>query len=206
MKQKIICFCGQIAAGKDEAADQIADKLNHPYQIWCRAAFGNNVKKVYMDAFGVDREFVEKWKRKPDPPPGFDKNIRESLMFIGDGFRQMNPGVWIEWLFRDYPTDNLVISDGRYHSECKEVSRRGGINVAVWRPGYENDIEHPSESQLKPEIDRLIAEQGESGPIKLKGSPFDWFVVNKNGLSDLFQVVEKELIPYLEKIHDKGNL
>lgn len=198
MTQKIVCFCGQMAVGKDEAADHLFRKLD-----WNRTAWGNNVKFVYMESFGVSREFIEQWKRQDESPPGFYKNIRESLMFIGDGFRQMNPNVWVDWLFRDFPTQDLIISDGRYFSECDAVRSRGGINVAVWRPGYENNIDHPSESQLKPEIIRLVKKYGSSGPIKDDGV-FDYLLLNDGDLSKLFTLVEEDLVPYINSFYGKS--
>lgn len=190
--QRVVCFCGQMAVGKDEAADHLSRRVH-----WNRAAWGNNVKFVYMESFGVSREFIEKWKRKDECPPEFEKNVRESLMFIGDGFRQINPRVWVDWLFRDFPKQNLIISDGRYFSECHAVKERGGINIAVWRPGFENDIEHPSESQLKPEISRLVRKYGKSGPVN-DSEYFDWLLLNDGSLSDLFNLVETDVLYYIK--------
>jgi len=66
------------------AKNELKAKINSPY--WQRASFASNVKKVFCDTFDKDLDFVEKWKTNPEPPPGFSKNIRQSLQFIGDGF------------------------------------------------------------------------------------------------------------------------
>jgi len=120
------------------------------------------------------------------------------LMFIGDGFRQINPAVWVEALFRDSHGNNVIISDGRYYSEVAAVTGRGGIDVAVWRPGYENDIDHPSESELKPEIEKLIQVGMATGSIEEIVSPFDFFLVNDGTIGDLQKKIDTLLVPFVE--------
>ena len=126
-------------------------------------------------------------------------------MFIGDGFRQINPMVWVEALFRELrkkTSNNAVISDGRYKSEVAAVVERGGINVAIWRPGFENDIDHPSESELKPEIDKLVEAGVITGPIEGIESLFDFFLVNDGSVEDLKNKVDEYLVPYVEKDYE----
>lgn len=214
MKQRIICFSGQRFNGKDESSDYLADQLNglavgdgdgcgENSNAKCqykfrRIAFGDAVKLTYINAFDVDIEFVEKWKPIDDPPHGFNRNIREALMFIGDGFRQIKPTVWVDYLFKLLDKDDAIISDGRYYSEIHSVTERGGFNIAIWRPGFENNINHPSESQLKPEIDKLIKEMGSTGKVQID-SPFDYFLVNQGNVEDLRETIDDELIPFLSQ-------
>ena len=73
---------GQMQNGKDTIADYLHDVFS-----WERNAFAAGVKKVFCDTFGVDEAFIEKWKVIPEPPTGFLKTVRQSLQFIGDGFR-----------------------------------------------------------------------------------------------------------------------
>lgn len=153
-----------------------------------------------MQSFNVDRAFVEKWKRIDVAPPGFEQPVRHSLQFIGDGFRQIKPSIWVDWLFRFYENQDIIISDGRYYSECDAVKAKGGINIGVWRPGHENSIQHPSESQLKPEIDKLKEIMPAGGKIDQVESAFDWFLVNDGSLEDLYATIDNELIPYLKKV------
>ena len=61
---KIIAFGGQLASGKDTAADMLYDYLEvADSHDWRRTAFAINVKKILMETFNVDWEFIEKWKR-----------------------------------------------------------------------------------------------------------------------------------------------
>tara|TARA_Y100000034_G_scaffold124273_1_gene172215 strand:- start:1497 stop:2213 length:717 start_codon:yes stop_codon:yes gene_type:complete len=217
---KVIGFGGQFGSGKDTAADYLADALNdeitrkneeerkkeldeatHPltnmpiYSLtWRRIAFANAVKQTFMDAFGVDRDFIEKWKREDDPPEGgFLKPIRKSLQFIGDGFRSIKDEIWIEIAFRDgYPFK--IISDVRYLNEGRKISECGGIGVLVWRPGFENNDPNPSEAEIKPLIDWCL-ETNQNGQINLNVDVpppaglqfFDLFLRNDGTIEDLHE-------------------
>jgi hypothetical protein len=197
-----------MAMGKDTAADHLIKALfnktekESPWDWitdgWGRAAFGDAVKETYMKSFNLDRAFIEEWKRKDDPPPGFIMNVRRSLQWIGDGFRQIRASIWIDKLFTNHK-HNVIISDGRYFSELDAVRERKGINVAIWRPGFENDIDHPSEAQLKPEIDKLRGLGIGSGPVdEVDDSVFDYFLVNNGSVEDLYKKVENELLPFVK--------
>ncbi len=175
----VIGFGGQLGTGKDTAADYLCKILNDeiladaaktknapnlrwkreafpPFErvplTWQRTAFANAVKQVYMDVFNVDRDFIEKWKREDDPPPGFLKSVRKSLQFIGDGFRSIQGDVWLESVFRD-EYSMKIISDLRYINEALKIHEYGGMCVLVWRPGFENDDSNLSEAEIKPLID-----------------------------------------------------
>src|SRR5262252_270201 len=116
---RTIGIAGQLGNGKDVLADYLVKRLNerrqHAYnteaggevlvpncELWHRTAFANAVKQVFEDSFGVDRAFVEKWKRIPEPPPGLKMNVRKGLQFIGDGFRQIKENIWIEIALRGH--------------------------------------------------------------------------------------------------------
>lgn len=221
--QKIVCFSGQLASGKDTIADYLATRLNeilaadcgpvgccvslkeqerYDNDRWRRCAFGDAVKETYMRAFGVDREFVETWKRNDDPPPGYEKTVRKSLMFIGDGFRQIQPMIWINKLYEDNSSGGLVISDGRYDSEMSSVKLRQGVTILVIRPGCENRISHNSESQLVPHIEKLKA-WGKEGFVEGVDVPFDWFIINDGSIEQLFEKIDEQLLPYLLKVLGK---
>jgi hypothetical protein len=215
---KIIGIAGQLANGKDVLADYLVDKLNghileaNDYAfgspLWTRAAFANAVKKVYSDAFGVDREFIEKWKRIPEPPEGMLMNVRKGLQFIGDGFRQIKPDIWIEIALRT--NDPIILSDSRYINEAKHIRNRGGINIVLWRPGMENNDPNPSESQIKPIVDFCVR-TNQDGLISLNPQTqlaefeefpdgiqyYDYFMRNDGDLTALYRRADEELIPWI---------
>ena len=121
---KYIAVTGQLAMGKDVFCDYLCDELNqNSAEKWSRNAFANAVKDTFCNAFDVDREFIEKWKRVPEAPPGFLLPIRQCLQFIGDGYRKIRDEIWIEIALRD-TGKNLIISDGRYINEAKAIKQR----------------------------------------------------------------------------------
>lgn len=204
MKQ--VVFSGQLANGKDVLADMVCEKFNKLGDMgeWHRSAFAHAVKDIFQNAFGVDRAFVEKWKRVSEPPPGFLMNIRKSLQFIGDGFRGIQGDVWIEIALRD--PRQIVISDGRYINEARATARKGGTNVVVWRPGFENDDPNKSESEIL-RIVKWCLDTEQNGPIDLKRQGnlpapdgiecYHYFFRNIVPLDQLSDKVDRELIPFL---------
>ena len=141
---KIIGVAGQMRAGKDTISDYLTTIIGFE-----RASFAANVKRVFCETFGVNLEFVEKWKVIPEVPPCFSSTVRQGLQQIGDGFRKIKGDIWVELVFRVL-NKNIVISDGRYINELERIRKEKGLNILVWRPGYENNDPNGSEAQLKP--------------------------------------------------------
>jgi len=204
---KIIGIAAQLANGKDVVADYLVQQLNKRNKTgtWVRAAFANAVKKVFEDSFGVDREFVEQWKRNPDPPPGMKMNVRKGLQFIGDGFRQIKENIWIEIALRD--ETQKVISDSRYINEAKAIYEENGNNIVLWRPGYENDDPNPSESQIYPIVKWCLDTQQDGVIIRnSRGFPkppdgiqyYDYFLRNDGTIEQLYSKIDEHLIPLIE--------
>lgn len=208
----IACF-GQCANGKDVICDYLQIMLNEKNNFgdWKRTAFANAVKEVYQSTFNVDRDFIEKWKRENDAPPGMLKNVRQSLQFIGDGFRSIKSNIWIEIALRG--EDNLIISDGRYINEVEAVKEKKGFTILVWRPDFENVDPNPSESQIKPVVDWCLA-TNQNGFIVDKtryDAPneivyYDYFFKNDGTIKDLHNKIDKYLLPALEKYFNLENL
>jgi hypothetical protein len=179
--------------------------------IWQRSAFASAVKETFQDTFGVDRNFIEQWKRDPNSPPGFLKNIRQSLQFIGDGFRQIKDGIWIEIALRD-ETKNLIISDSRYINEARAIKKKGGFMLVLYRPGFMNDDPNPSESQIKPVVQWCLNTNQVDGPLNFDVpkesyavagvteevmSNYDLFINNDGTMDDLYAKVDNVVVPWL---------
>lgn len=201
---KIVAFAGQLASGKDVSADYLAQKVNENKKSgsWERSAFASAVKKVYMDAFDVDKNFIELWKRKDEIPEGMSMNVRKSLQFIGDGFRQIKPSIWIDIALRE-ENKQLIISDARYINEAKAIRAKGGINIILYREGYLNNDPNPSESQIKPLVQYCLSNQGDGPIAKYANGPFglelyDFFLINNGTINDLHNKIDKLLIPFIE--------
>ena len=224
----VIGVAGQAQMGKDTLADHLALKLNegggpevnddHPsLAMWKRRAFAYNVKKVYADTFGVDFDFIEKWKTNPEPPPGFDMTVRQSLQFIGDGFRKILSTIWLDLAFRD-KTSPIIISDVRYINEFLRVKAEGGFNVLVGRPDKLNDDPNGSEAQIRPYIEWSLAAFGnkrfvtgeeirravEASRYDAKMPPehmekFDAFILNDGTKEAFLDTIETHLVPYIRQ-------
>lgn len=220
----VIGVAGQAQMGKDTLADSLKELLNEPRELWVRAAFAANVKKVFCETFDVDMEFVEKWKVIPEIPPGFDMTVRQALQFIGDGFRKIRSTIWLDLAFRD-KSKPVIISDVRYVNEFLRVKAEGGMNILVARPEKVNDDPNGSESQIKPYIDFCVNYFSGHGDAKVfdlsemnwvdlrekyeKGifldkipddiEKFDVFVLNDASKEDLLAAVKAKVLPMAQE-------
>ena len=199
---KIIGVAGQMRAGKDTISDYLTTIIGFE-----RASFAANVKRVFCETFGVNLEFVEKWKVIPEVPPGFSSTVRQGLQQIGDGFRKIKGDIWVELVFRVL-NKNIVISDGRYINELERIRKEKGLNILVWRPGYENNDPNGSEAQLKPVLD-YFAKIGQEGDVRNIGRPanapcgaefVDLFLINYGSVQDLYEKVDKLVVSFLENV------
>jgi hypothetical protein len=189
---KLIGCAGQARNGKDVTADHLASRLG-----WKRGAFASNVKRIFCSTFGVDYEFIEKWKTVHDVPEGFQMAVRQGLQFIGDGFRQIKGDVWIDMLLRDRP-ESLIISDIRYVNELRAVNERGGRNILLYRPGFLNDDPNDSEAVMRRFVTHFL-KTGREGIVRSEGDYglVDFFIVNDGSVDDLLQKIDDLVIPHL---------
>lgn len=207
---KVISCGGQLASGKDTVADYLAKQLNENEMglsdEWKRIGFAHAVKQVFMETFQVSWDFIEEWKRKDEVPEGFNLPIRRSLQFIGDGFRQIQSDIWINMAFRK--DECKIISDVRYYNEAKAIHNHNGINILIWRKGFENNDPNPSESQIKTTVDWLVKEgiEGHLGNVSdlpetdtIKPRLFDLFIRNEGTQRQLYEKVDNLIIPYVLK-------
>lgn len=188
----VIGVAGQFRQGKDRASDYLAERLGLG-----RDAFAFGVKRVFCEYFGVDIDFVERWKVRDEPPPGFLVSVRRALQLIGDGFRVIKDDVWVEALFRRSP-DGIVVSDVRYRNELAAVRERGGFNLLVYRPGFLNDDPNGSEAQIRPFVEHFLS-RGEEGRVSGEGDfgLVDFFVVNDGGLDGFYEKLDELVLPHL---------
>lgn len=205
---KLITVAAQLANGKDEFCNHLVKVLNDDRILWHRSAFADAVKNTFCQAFGVDREFIEKWKRIPEAPPGFLMPIRQCLQFIGDGYRKIRDEIWIEIALRS--DKNLIISDSRYYNEAKAVCERKGLVFLMYRPGFMNNDPNPSEAQVKPLVEfcvkhvcegpidfsNLKEQYGDKCPDALKY--YHYWLLNDGTLSELRHKTATKIAPFVE--------
>jgi hypothetical protein len=213
---KIIGIAGQAQNGKDSISDRLALKLNSSQKNWQRMAFASAVKKVFCETFNVDLEFIEKWKTIAENPPGFDCTVRQSLQFIGDGFRKIKSSVWLDLAFRDKQVSTIV-SDVRYINEFSRIKNEGGLNILVVRPNKINYDSNDSEAQIRSYSNYLLSRfrNEKSGVVNLNNidwaesrklvfqppehiEMFDLFVCNCGTKDDLYNLVDHHIVPFCE--------
>jgi len=207
MKAKIIGVGGQLGSGKDALSDHLQERLNllKGPPKWTRGAFALGVKKVFCDNFDKTYEFVEEWKRRDEIPPGLSMTVRKSLQWIGDGFRQIRPTIWMDLALRG--DDPKIISDVRYINEMERIHFDGGINALIWRLGNENNDPHPSEAELAAII-RWYRDTGMEGrvlpswqenqpPMPPGANRVHFFLRNEAGLDEFKEKIDKMLLPFV---------
>ncbi len=202
---------GQMQMGKSLTAERLVLKLNQNV-IWKCAAFAYSVKKIFCDTFNVDLDFVEKWKVIPESPPGFDMPVRQSLQFIGDGFRKIKSTIWLDLAFRD-KSSPIIFGDCRYLNEISRIKQEGGLNILVIRPDRLNNDPNGSEAEIRPYIDWFLAYFGTDRKF-VDLTKFDYgytdcgledirkidcFLINDSSKEEFEQLVDVELIPFVNK-------
>jgi hypothetical protein len=210
MQLKTIGIGGQLNSAKDTVANYLVEKLSQKSCIpWVRNAFANKVKEVFEQAFGKTREWVEEWKRIDEPAPGFDLNVRQCLIGIGDGFRKMKASIWIERAF-EKQMFHQIISDCRYINESEYIRNAGGMTILLWRKGHENTLPNASEQQLMPFVRKCLETGAEGRLSEDMEIPFNFFIRNEGSLQDLYEKLDRLIIPSVieewKEVFNKENL
>jgi hypothetical protein len=123
------------------------------------------------------------------------------------------PDVWVNKCF-DINDPPMCIDDVRYINELSKINDVGGVNVLVWRPGFENDDPNGSEAEIRPIVDWFRNLSGFEGstellfsslmPGDLASIPYgadkiDYFIRNEGTVQELYDKLDVNLIPYLQK-------
>jgi hypothetical protein len=115
----------------------------------------------------------------------------------------MQPSVWVDYAIKNNKRDSCYM-DGRYINELKRIKEEGGINVLLYRPGFENDDPNGSEAQIRPVVDYFVG-KGVEGDVRIIGADslvygcqfVDIFVLNNGSIQDLYAKLDNIVIPFL---------
>jgi len=146
-----IALWGYAGAGKDEAARELC---RHG---WVRVSFADKLREfalaldpaVLTPWVGYVRlsELVRAWgweQAKRDVP-----EVRELLQRLGTdaGRKVLGENVWVDAVMGNLP-ERAVFTDCRFRNEADAVRARGGLVVAIDRPGCGPINGHVSETAL----------------------------------------------------------
>ena len=135
--KSLIGLVGYPGSGKDALAAELCR-----WGGYTRYAFGDSVKSLLLatdKTYGDSLERLEDWKRR-----GLHET-REKLQRLGQRLRDYDPEFWIKSM-PAIIADKAIITDLRYPNELDWLKTRGGIVVAIHRPGYGPVNDHKSET------------------------------------------------------------
>jgi hypothetical protein len=186
---RMIGISGQLRNGKDTVSEILVEKLKVlGLGNWTQIAFADAVKDTVCRVFGVTRDFIEEWKVVDEPPPGWEKSVRECLVWLGDGCRSWKSSVWRDRVAK--APGNKVVSDCRYLNELNMI-RESGIVIRVIRPGFQNNEENPSEAELS------LWDDTNEGPVGSDAKiPFDYVLYNDGTIQDLREKITAQVVPF----------
>jgi hypothetical protein len=206
---RIIGLSGHAGAGKTETAQRLSRVLETQLDCgpWELVAFAAPVKKYAAGIMGVSLDFIDEWKRKPEPPPMWDKSVRNLLQFIGNGFRKFDQEVWVRKLAASLkPGGNYIIHDLRYPNEARWIRSQGGLLVRVWRPEADNLVmDCESETSFDSWDTELRSTHPKGGEVNisklssLDKPSFDYVIINDGSTLQLQKKVEGPLSSYVAK-------
>lgn len=204
MSRKLILICGQMQMAKTTIADYIHNRISDKF---IKRNFADAIKDKFCELFGVDKQFIEEWKNKPEIPPGFNVPVRQALQMVGDGFRAIKSDVWINLTLTG--SDNLIIADGRYLNELKNIKDLNGLLILVYRKGYRNYVDNDSEKQIGSIIDWFNNNDVDEGivsnfpkHVSNGANMIDIFLKNDDNIENLYKKVDNIVLPYLSEYFD----
>lgn len=180
-----IAIFGQKNNGKSTFAELLQQAL-HSHCRYSVSSLAKPLKEVVNDIFGVSSSL---YKNSPNPPPGWNRTMRECLQWLGDGARQFDPNIWTTTFFANHGPATIC-DDGRYKSDFDSFKEWGGFNVLIVNPKeLVTNASHPSESWIGEQAFFNLALQTSHDPSTVYDySPYDvWdkVIINNGTVSDL---------------------
>jgi hypothetical protein len=145
---KLVAFCGQMGAGKDTAANALADN-------YARVNFADPLKGM-LAFIGVPYTNLHGTQEQKAEPLDMlcGQSARRAMQLLGTEFgRQLHPDLWVTlWAASvEKAWDNgidVVCTDLRFPNEFEAVRKLGGKVIRVDRPGSAQPAAHASEAHF----------------------------------------------------------
>jgi hypothetical protein len=200
----IIGVCGFIGSGKDTVADYLVN-----FHEFRRESFANTLKDAVSNVFGWDRTMLEgrtkqarEWREQVDPwwsqrlnMPELTPRLMLQLWGTEVCRRGFHDDIWIASLENKLrnSSDNIVISDFRFHNEIASIRNAGGRIVWFKRgvlPDWYEDAVNMNAGNTnmswmisKTRIDQLGIHASETAWV---GTNFDAELDNNGSIDDLY--------------------
>ena len=121
-------------------------------------------------------------------------NIRDSLVNIGDRFREICPTVWMDNVIKD--SKNKIITDVRYPNEADIIYHNPrGLVIRVIRDEVKSETGSPAETPLL-KFDQKISHQHE-GPVYQKNIPYHYIIRNNGNIEDFKIKAQDDLLEFI---------
>ena len=125
----IIGFIGVVGSGKDYNANRVMS-IDPSYKKY---SFADEVRDFVWLALGWEpknNEEYELFKLTKIEFGNMSLRGRDMLINVGNGLRQKDPDVWINYWLKKIPSsfknEKVVVSDVRYYNEVKAIHGLGG--------------------------------------------------------------------------------
>ncbi|MEU7030079.1 hypothetical protein AB0A60_25780 [Streptomyces sp. NPDC046275] len=157
MHVPLIGLAGAARSGKDTAAQALLD------MGWSRRAFADKVREVLyaLDPVLIEPEYKDGTTTLRYEVDTYGWEDVKAMYPVVRGYQQrlgteggrtaLGEDVWVDALFRDFETwGPTIITDVRFPNEAEAIRARGGLVVAVERPGQTliREADHASENAL----------------------------------------------------------
>lgn len=156
----IVGISGEKGSGKSTAARAIRDR--HAVDV---EAFGDRVRDVVVEAFGIERYWLDNPELKEREHPEWGITPRDMMQSVGKGFREAFGGnFWVRKMDRYLRQEGLVvdadvpvvIDDVRYPNEAAWIRRQGGVVVGLVRPDHGGEDDHESERVMREKWGEIV--------------------------------------------------
>lgn len=166
---------GRSGAGKDEIANHLVSNYG-----FTQVSFAT---PIYIFA----REFF-----------GMTAKDRKLLQDIGQSWRNINPDVWVNYLFKNLPDGNIVISDCRQANEIIEGMKNWFIPIRV-------------SASLENRINRIVLRDGAYPDVSLfdnesesGADDFPYIEVNNDGTKqELYEKIDSIINGFVNNTHSE---